>query len=377
MPASLSFFACVKWFQHQPYTQQENPPFDDLRHHESRHQIAETFTHFAFSIPLLLLPILVGFLTFVFVRIRESRVVACIAVAGLLLLISTGAWLHHYHALMQWLAPFSQNSFTQQGLVNIPSIGRRPTVLGPDTRAAITLVIFFGTFAVAASIFHSAPTQNKLIIPSTHEQALSARTLFFLFAPFTVVYCCLLVPRGFVGTMFDRYLLPLLVIAIIALLRLHQQKVAPRLPALSVLWLVVGAAYSVASLHDLYTMERSRLTAVNELRAAGIPRTSFYGGFGYDGWTQVDSWGYIRSPRLNLPPGPQRTPAWTITTKPCGYMFYRMFDAIHPEYAVSFDPTTCDGPSTFAPVQYRTWLPPFIGYIYIQKVTAAQSWVAN
>ena len=125
------------------------------------------------------------------------------------------------------------------------------------------------------------------------------------------------------------------------MLLLYQRYVAARLPAVSLMLLVIVSAYSVASMRDFYAMERARLAAANELRVAGVPPTSFYGGFEYDGWTQVESWGYLQSPHLNLPPGSERTPSWAINTKPCGYIFLphvpgdppKLRTFVHPDHA--------------------------------------------
>ena len=104
--------------------------------------------------------------------------------------------------------------------------------------------------------------------------------------------------------MFDPYLFPLPVVALIIVSRLYERGVVARLPAFSLVCLLIFATYSVAALHDLYSMERARLAAANELRAAGIPRTSFYGGIEYDGWTQIDNEGYVIAADPNPSPEP-------------------------------------------------------------------------
>jgi hypothetical protein len=201
---------------------------------------------------------------------------------------------------------------------------------------------------------------------STRYRIPTGRELAVLFAPFTIAYFALLMPRAAIGSFFDRYAIPLLAVALVVVLRLYQQKVAPRLPALSYVLIFIVAAYSVAATHDYYAMQRARLTAINELRAAGVARTAFFGGFAYDGWTQADRWGYVTSRNINLPPGihppPSRDPSSRFCNAPYGYLD----PAIEPSYALSLDPVTCQGTSGFGPVPYRTWLPPYAGAIYIQ-----------
>jgi hypothetical protein len=174
--------------------------------------------------------------------------------------------------------------------------------------------------------------------------------------------------------MFDRYLLPLLVVTLIFVLGFYQKRVAGRLPPFSLVCLLIVAGYSVAAMHDLYSMERARLAAADEIRAAGVPRTAFYGGIEYDGWTQIDSWGYVKpSFGANLSPGSESTPSSELAWNSCGYELASSYPAIQPDYALSFDLLSCDGPSRFAPVEFHTWLPPHSGFIYIQAVTAAAS----
>ncbi len=368
--AGLAFMlVCVKWFQHQPFTQQDSP-LDDIHNRLSGFEIADNVVRFALSVPLLLLPVLIGFVTPKWIHDRKSKLAAALGATSLCLATFLAYYMNHRRSLLNWLAPFSANYFTPQGVLNIPAIGARPTVLGPGVRALITFFVVAGILAVVACVVSRRSTPDRST-DNGLQQVTASRSVFVLLAPFTLAYCALLIPRGLDGLLFDRYLLPLLVVALVAMLLLYQRYVAARLPAASLVFLVVVSAYSVASMHDFYAMERARLAAADELRAVGVPPTSFYGGFEYDGWTQMESWGYFASPHLNLPPGSEHTPSWAFNTKPCGYMFYRMLPAIRPSYALSFAPATCQGPSRFAPVQYRTWLPPYAGYIYIQNVSLA------
>ena len=253
----------------------------------------------------------------------------------------------------------------------MPEIGTLPKALGPVARETITLLVFTTTLTSVACIFSCPSLQPSE--STTRDRILSRRELAILLGPFTVVYLALVLPFGAEGTLFNRYLLPVLAVALIIVLRLYEQKVATRLPTISLVFVFLVAAYSVAAMHDFYAVQRARLLAVSEIRAAGVPRTSFYGGFAYDGWTQAESWGYVVGPHINLPPGIQRAPSWNPSSDPCSGWFADIYPAIHPRYAVSFDKLACHGPASFAPVRYSTWLPPYTGSIYIQTVAVAAS----
>ena len=366
----LCIYGCLKWFNHQPHVERINL-IENIRDRGPMLYIIRNVYHFVISVPLLLLPVLVGFISPAWVKTRRSRFAVASAVAALVLVVLAGFYLYRHSPGLGWLAPWGSNYVTQRGLINIPDIGVRPTVLGPQMRIIISFFVFFALFAFAACVSSSSgPYQYET---STRNRIPSGRDLTILLAPFTIVYFALLLPRGAVGLMFDRYLLPLLVVALIIVLRLYQQRVAERLPAFSVVCLFIVAAYSVAALHDLYSMERARLAAADEIRAASVPRTAFYGGVEYDGWTQIDSQGYVVAPDPNVSSESQPTLSSDSTSNSCDYELASSYPAIQPKYALSFDPQACDGLSRFAPVPYRTWLPPFSDFIYIQAVTAAAS----
>lgn len=363
-------YAFNRWFQHQPYVEPISL-MQDIHARRPPLVVMNYVSSFLLGIPLFLLPLLVGFITPVWVRTRKSRVAVLIAITILAAMVLVGFYLYFNSPGLGWLAPWGSNYVTQYGLIKVPDLGARPVVLGPLLRIIVTFLVFVAVLAFAACISSSAgPRRSET---SQKSQFLSDRELAFLLAPVTMVYFGLLLPRGAVGLMFDRYLLPLLVVALILILRLYQQKVAARLPVLSFVCLLLCAGYSMTLMHDLFTMERARLAAIDELRAAGIARTAFYGGIEYDGWTQIDNWGYVPSSVMNLPPGPHPTPSWNPSSESCHYMFAPRFVAIQPSYALSFDSVACDGPSRFASVEYHTWLPPYDGAIYVQKVSVAES----
>ena len=353
---------CIRWFQHQPYTMAEKLIEGPIARGSLR-GLVENVIRFCMSIALFTLPVLIAFLTPAWARTPRARKAMYAALALILLITLFGLRRYQHHTLADILAPFSQNYVTEKGLIDIPSIGIRGTVLSVGVRAFITLATFAGIFAFIASLTTS---NREVTAPAT--TALSLRSLLFLLAPFTCIYLGLLIPRALSGLMFDRYLLPLLAIAMIFVLRLYQQKVAPQLPILTLACTVLIAAYGVGALHDVFVIERARLAAADQLRTAGIPRTAFYGGFEYDGWTQMEAWGYVNSDRLRLPAGFTTPDISALPIKPCNYIFARQYAAIRPQYALSFDDKSCDGPAPFNPTPYTTWLPPYNGSIYVRSI---------
>ena len=163
-----------------------------------------------------------------------------------------------------------------------------------------------------------------------------------------------------------------MVIAVFAM-RLYQDRVSLRLPRTSYAVLFLFALYGTAATHDKFAADRARLAATEQFLAAGLPRTSFYGGFPYDGWTQIDAQGYVDSDGIRTPNGIRHYSKARSKFEPCGYFHAKYYSAIRPQYLLSYDDFTCgNSQNRFAPVSYRLWLPPFSATIYIRSVNPEQ-----
>ena len=119
----------------------------------------------------------------------------------------------------------------------------------------------------------------------------------------------------------------------------------------------------------MFAADRARLAAIAELRAGGVAPTAMYGGFAYDGWTQIDQAGYIDVDDIRTPTGIHHIPEARKKFQPCGYWPAAFFPTIHPEYAVSYDDVACDPQNRFAPIRYSLWLPPHTATFYIRAIT--------
>lgn len=367
----LCVLACFLWFVHQPFVQVERP-VQNILNHKDWNTILRTACFPVLNIALYLIPVTAAFITPVWMKTRRARLALCIVLAATAGLLLTQYVIYlHGDFWLRWLAPWGGNLVTNRGVIDYPEIGIRPTVLSIHAQIIITLVALVTASACVACIFGSSNSHQPE--SSTRYRIPTGRELGIFFAPFTIAYFALLMPRAAIGSFFERYVLPLLAVALVVVLRLYQQKVAPRLPVFSLVCIFIVAAYSVAATHDFYAMQRARLTAINELRAAGIARTAFFGGFAYDAWTQAESWGYLTSRNINLPPGIHPPPPRNPSSRSCAAPYGYLDPAIEPRYALSLDPLTCQSPSGFAPVPYRTWLPPYSGGIYIQAVTDVAS----
>jgi hypothetical protein len=193
-----------------------------------------------------------------------------------------------------------------------------------------------------------------------------------LLAPFTLGYLVLLLPRALYVVVFDRYLLALIMVALLVLLRFYQDQVRVRLPGASVLLLAVFAGYAISATHDTFSMFRARLAALNELYSGGVAATAIDAGFDTNILTEIDQTGFENDSRIVIPaeayvPVPPPSPL-----EVCRPHMAELLPSIHPRYALSFDPAACAGQSRFAPVTFHEWLRPHSVTIYIVNVAGSK-----
>lgn len=120
------------------------------------------------------------------------------------------------------------------------------------------------------------------------------------------------------------------------------------------------------------------------LKRSGVPRLSIQAGFPGDGWVQIQNGGRINEPRIQVPAGAYvRNPAGSNFIPPdCMNGFTKFAPIIVPKYFVTFPwfknppyplPKWCYVPSSFPPIRYTTWLPPFREKLYVEQLTARRN----
>jgi 4-amino-4-deoxy-L-arabinose transferase-like glycosyltransferase len=351
----IAILACVNWFHHQPYSISEDMN-SGLYNREALIASASGIVRGFLGACLLLSPILISFLAKYPLASRQARRRAAITSTIFLLAL---LFLILRHKPVYWLAPFFQNHVTVAGGL----LGAPPPPVPTSLRIALTLVAFTGLIAFTLFLWNASTLKTRVL---QTEIQLSPKALFTLLAPFTLGYLFLLATQE---TVYERYLLPLILVALILLLRLYQQKVADRLPAASLVIIAFLAAYGIATMHDLFAGDRARVVAAESIRAAGVPRTAIHAGLEYDAWTQLEIAGHVNNPRIRIPAGAFHpwTPPPTFTSE-CRFGFSSQTPAIVAQYLLSSGPTSCFTPSQFPPVRYTTWLPPHDRAIYIQSL---------
>jgi hypothetical protein len=331
----------IHWFNLQPYTSVEELLALKLTTKALGAQ-AKNAIKSLFTLPLLLLPVLLGFASRYRPQGAARRKILIVAT----MLVAVVTVLSIRHGGVRWMSLLLGDYLSAKGILDLPwMFGELPDIVPRPVGALIALSVFL----VCGVCTHMVLAQKA----KARKQWID-EPLLWLLGPFCAAYTVLVVTRA---TMFDRYLLPLEFAVLMVALVAYERRLGERLPAWCLAPLALLMFYGVAGTHDLFALTRARLAAANEIRASGVPRSEFRAGFEYDGWTQIELTGYVNEPRMHLPVGAYKP--WTAPTDvapECVYWFESFSPAIHARYELSNEPNLC-GPSVdFAPVPYRGWL---------------------
>lgn len=369
-----SVLICMWWFARQPYSD----PASVLEDFGSGigQFIASLIFHYlvgcSFCLLLLVYPILIAWLPKVRTLDRSARwrIFWIVMAWGLF------QWATNW--TMPWLASVMQAEFAASRMDNwlyfdpLSPLHSNNLFLPMWARQILSLAVISTALVAVEYCKVWSRVGNKTIpelwsLARDHKEQLAPwQEILWLLGPFSLSYFLLMITAPAVQ---DRYLLPLMVVAIVCLLRLYQSSTTTSLPNYSVFALAVFALLAIGGTHDWFAFNRAELVAINEIRSSGAPRTAIEGGFEYDGWTQIEEGGHINNPRLKVPFGAFRPQVNRLPVPvACRYDFDVFTPAIHPRYSIVFPKTGCLAPSEFPPVNYRTWLPPFKGTVYIQKI---------
>jgi hypothetical protein len=353
---------CLRWFAAQPYTQAESL-FAGSITATSIGNLLRAAGRSPLEMAMLLIPML---LLFVQSARRRSIVLLSVGIAAFLLLVALGFQLTQRPVLLYVFFPYLPNYLTVYGAVIGTFLqGVRPVVLSLPWRLLWTA---FGLVGAGALLLvwrerRTAEPHRR----SAVECGLSWQQLNMLVLPFLCVYLALLVPRSLDSSMFDRYLLVLLVVALLYLLRFYAERVPQQPLWPTVALLVVFGLYGIAITHDIFALHRARLAAVQQLLDHGLQPAEIDGGFEYNGLHEVQQYGYIPGPRMKE----TRDYVYPVVDERIGSCLPQaaeLLPHLHPRYALSFQPFVCGGPAPFSPVTYTAWLGQHHVPLYVIRV---------
>ena len=363
--------ACMWWLARQPYSVQESLLKGVVFNFRiliflGFHLFLQLLGCF-FYLSMVAYPILIAWL----LKLRELSRAAILRIAWITLGWGLFQWATRW--TMPWLYSVINSEFAAGKTGELFSLQQISLPLW--AREAVALLVIATVLVLVEHHKVWSRVGNKTVpelwraIKDKKDQLASWQDVFWLLGPFTLSYFAMLLPRAYHAAIWDRYLLPIMAIAIIGLLKTYQQFVAPTLPTLSVVILALFSLLAIGGTHDWFAWYRARLAAINEIRASGVPRTAIQGGFEYDAWTQIENGGYINDPGLKIPAGAYHPPTGRQTLPAeCQLDFAPYTPAIHPKYTIAFGEMWCLAPSKFPSVGYRTWLPPYNRKILVQEI---------
>ncbi len=334
------------WFLQKPYILVEHV-LDQWKQGDLHHLIFQSLAlmeDLVLTAGMILLPVLIAFVP---ASLRSvSRLRAILLLAGAIAAEFAIAVVRH-HKL-----PTMGNILTEYGVQptwpGLVSIGTPALIMGAGFRHLLTATVIL-SFAGASLVLWKRRQAGLWNSPATPAAILGC--------VFAAGWLPALVARSVGSEAYDRYLIAFLPLISIPLLRYYQANVASRVSVWSWLALALYSLYGVATTHDAFAVARARATAARSLEQAGVPRTQIDAGFEYDGWTQLETTGYVNSPLIEKPAGAYRK---VICTGPPEVepWYAKMTPAVHPRYFVvtSRVPALVDGAAR--PIDYTTWLPP-------------------
>jgi hypothetical protein len=304
-------------------------------------------------------------------RAWNRRTAAVFAVCGLCFVSlcaifwSVGKLRHFlisFFGVSMTITAFQSWDATRDLKINFANYGLRLLLIG---------MTGLGLVGFAAHLFGAMGQESIL-----QRQAfpISWQKLGVVLGPFTLAYVALLVSLAAGDSFMFRYLLPLQAICLLVLARHYQQKVRTDLPRACILLIAIFATFAIAATHDQFVLYRGYLSAIDEIRSSGVPATSIWGPWEYDGWTEIEKTGYLGADDSRIPnqayiPPPERT--FPPNCNQDWFGFLNGTPAIKPSYGLSLDPGDCDGEAGFQPVNFRTWIAPHDHSIYVVKLPAS------
>jgi hypothetical protein len=363
LAGAIFIFVCMQWLKHQPYSIPEQilPKTFPLA------GTLWTLSQLLLEVPLILLPIFGLFL----LRIRKQgpRV---ILIVSALTLGYVFLFLYPSHlsgdfvlepTVNDWIGIYITFAFSQ--LHGVP-----PVLIPEWLRIILTIASFGGALCFIASLVQTKPARTTC----SASPAISWRHLGVLLAPFAVAYLLLLIPRATGLNLSDRYLLPLLMVALLCITRYFQDSVQPQLPVAAFILVGLMALYGVTFTHDAFAFYRARVALAAELRAAGVPDTSVNNGWEYNLNVELQHASHINDPHIRVPADAFiPTPPIPNTVCSMGGFWGVYLPHIHPVYNIAFDPKECSGPAPFTPVQYSRWIASSPGTLYVVRTTATET----
>jgi hypothetical protein len=359
LAGALFIFACMQWLKYQPYIVHVPLLASNFPLREALEQLCSLLL----DIPFLLLPISALFLP----QIRKCRPIVIAIISAMLLVYFVLAFQPRHNRGVFVLEPTHGDWVTVYGTYSGSGLaGMPPVFLNVGAQMLLTLVSIGGLMGLIASLLRSGQTQPAV---NATTASVSWKQLAGLLAPFTLVYILLLLSvYGTTRYLLDRYLLVLLIVALVCLVRYYQESIRPELPLAAVFLVAVTSIYGITVTHNMFSLYRARVALAATLRINGIPDAVVDNGWEYNLDVELQHANHINNNLIAIPAGAY-VPNPLLPDGICKMAGYDYIPHIHPLYGISFDPSACYGPAPFAAVHYSRWPYRTPGTLYVVRYT--------
>jgi len=345
--STLAIALCLRWYNQQPYVTEM--PREPEAWSDVVGASIESVLQVAVACLVLMAPVLALHVTNWRRWVRTPAPLAYgMLVAGIL---ATGLW---------WFgdSPLLGNVVTSKGMLGqgLDMLGTKPEILPLPMRLLLGVALFLAAgFTVAAQL----ADYRRLAGPFPEPM----RQFLWIVAPSSVFYALAVLYRSVRDwLLFDRYCILLLPLLVVPLLWHFQQRIRETPPVWGWIVMALFACFGIALTHDYLAAGRARVIAADTITHAGIPRTHVSAGLEYDGWTQLEQSGRIPSPTEQA-----ATPARRFPVSP-PFWFWTKTPSVEPQYVVTYSRLKGLVDSSFPPLDYTAWLPPFHREVLIQKL---------
>jgi hypothetical protein len=226
----------------------------------------------------------------------------------------------------------------------------------------LTIATFGGVAGLIKALLPGRPASLPSPNPS---MAISWNGLAILLLPFGFAYALLLLPAAATYGIHDRYFLAPLVVALIFVVGVYQERVRFEIPFAGIFLVGASAAYSIVCTHHMFAFYRARTEMAAELHSAGVPDTAIDNGWEHNQGVELQIAGHLNYPLIQVPANVY-TPVAAFAASSCPMSMFQYTPHVRPLYAISFDPDACYGLAPFAPIHYSRW-PYAPGTLYVVR----------
>jgi hypothetical protein len=374
LPASLAaafvsligIVALIHWFSSRPYMANDAATQFGIAHHYSVRTLVEELIKLFLCLLLFVLPLLAAWWPTIGQLTRSSFLRGSVMFGVLAFCLKDAI---HRERLYVWLAPWLYCTVSRYprafGAATVDQLFGSSVDVPKWLGVALAVVTVGAAFILVEQLI----TKKARWQPEVNGLSSADRSAFWILGPFSFAYVLLLFPRAEMFGLFDRYALCLMPPAIVLLLLIYQRSIGPAIPAVCIIVLAIFTVDAVGDTHDTYADQRAGDLAVQKLVAGGVPRTSISQSINTDLWLQVYIAGHVHNEEASAgnqglsPALPNHVPAVPCPTR---LEQLALAPVVKPDHYVVISPSSCLQPSSYPPVSYRAWLPPFHRNEYIE-----------